>query len=780
MVREQEVFHVSRCRPIAKRSAPCLRPSKRCLGRVLRCVGWVASLFVGAGVGSAVGSNQGTAQIELLSGWNLLSFSQTLVLAPAIGDLPVKSQVWVALPLGNSEPGDKTISLAENPPIVVEGGLRYWFFSDRPRTLLLSSEAGESTDHSVRIRDTQWDFMDVVTQAPSLRPSPSVYRWSAPTQSYQTVPAPERLPAPDDCKTPASWDDVSAASSQNYARAIMVRDQLFRFQTGPDGEEWGYQVEYGSPEEDQVPSSVGDVGKHIDAKYLAGFERVWVYTQGIALAQYVRTNGADNVVKARALARYICAKGIYHPASGTLLGWPFSWNTAGDDWRDTRLVTGANAWAIHGLGQFLTSSAYTTLPPGDDKLRLKACYKEALLGLRAHVRPLLQDNGQWRLLMTAGWTAMGLKYAERPERIHTASGEPVSRDPHERFAYYSVLDAIGYDEFSVPPKVKACRALTIEQCYEEAGSIEAWTEREISESEWAALRQRVKAENVVTEHNLDVLAVLNHAGDHHEVLGLADVYGLEAWRDQLRAGILFELWDEEGYVNEFRRALDAMVSDPTRSSLTAVQADRRLLRKQRMEDALVARDLGRVVTGGEIRQDGTGLDVLVQSAHSAIDNCTWLSLSVHDDDLRATDPVYGQPSLVVDRLARCLKYTVIQYARELGYGERECGPKAEHCASKVTYRGAHYFQNAFTDPYIAPSALQESSYHLEATMGLIMGALHPCPAPSSARCGASEGSPKFMGRGPGVCRGSWFCVLQSTHPRPLYAVVFEHCRHLVH
>ncbi len=539
---------------------------------------------------------------------------------------------------------------------------------------------------------------------------------------------------------------ASGNARENMERAGAEKQRLFRWKTqapidetrpgpeaqaflGPD-QSWGYQVEYaphssaesapGAPK--VLDASVFQTPEYVDSKHLAGFERVWAYTQGIALAQLARKPTQDNIQKARALARYLCAHAERDPVGSELGGWPFSWNTEGDNWKDVRWVTGASAWAVHGLGRFIVSPAYQTLPEGAEKDSLKGCYRSALLGLRPHKRTLRARDGRAMVLMSAGWTAAGLKHATEPWKLRTRSGAPVTEDRSLRFAYYSVLDAVGYETYTTPPKIKVCREAPGMDCYRMPLSQAPWEELEIDESVWAALRQRVMADNIVTEHNVDVLAVLNHALDHADVLGLEDLSMLKGWRDALRDGVFYALWDAEGWKSEFQTALAAMATeDEKEPAWTAVQKTRRTLRQQWMGEALTESQLGRVVTGGEISQDADGVWHLEQSVHSAIDNCSWLSLSVDYEDLAEAESGDSMSEVYVDRLATCLEYTVLSYTRELGFGPSGCDPSLGRCPPLKTYRGAHYFQNAFKDPYIAPSELQESSYHLEATMGLILG-----------------------------------------------------------
>ncbi len=472
----------------------------------------------------------------------------------------------------------------------------------------------------------------------------------------------------------------TAHASGNYDRALRTRNALLR---RDQTRGWVYQVEYAPDYEDPEVAALvsrdsqpnGWAQGHLeDARHLAGFERVWVYTQGIALAQFSRRTDAWSVEVAQGMARYLCDRAQWGVFEGEeiIRGWPFSWNTLGDTWRDARVVTGATAWAIHGLGSFVASEAYRRLEEGD-RSAIQFCYHRALHGLKEHRRQVrLPSTGETVTLMTAGWTTTGLQRASTPALLPP----PFEEAEGTEWAYYSVLDAIGYDSFdeAEPPLIKR---------WQDGKSIGAL---ELTKSGLAVLREPVLAENIVTEHNLDVLSVLNHALSHHKKTGLTDVEELRAWRDELRAGIFDALWDERGWKGDLRDTLDG----------EGISSERRA----HIEDTLEHGSLGRIVTGGELLGD-TEPKVLAPSPHVAIDNCSWLSLSVDFDALPA-DSVY------VERLARCLEFTELHFAKEITFEGR-------------SYYGAHYFQNAFKDPYIDESELQESSFHLEATTGLILG-----------------------------------------------------------
>ncbi len=518
----------------------------------------------------------------------------------------------------------------------------------------------------------------------------------------------------------------------NYEKAVTLRDGLLRRTTDEaTGQEFYYQVEYRPDEskeeavrqmDDLLDPGFFDQPQYRDSRHLAGFRRVWAYTQGIALAQFARMP-ARYGREARGLARYICHHAVRQENSDVILGWPFSWNTDGDDWRDARLVTGANAWVIQGLGVFVASPAYENADP-EDRVRLKACYHQALIGLEDHRHRLVVSESRMGSIMTAGYSTQGLENVSTPHLL-ASSGAFGALDGSHRFLYYSVLDAIGYAAFA-PTHVRVCHEAPDEDCYALSTADPAWQDYEIDEAEWTLLRRRVLASNVVTEHNLDVLSVLNHALVHADAVGPDGIderrrwrQKLQIWRDELRDGTFELLWDAEGWKQEFAEVLAELETRPASQALTDAQAKAQEKRMEAMESALQSGGLGRVITGGLLFQEGEGQGRFEASRHTAIDNCSWLSLSVNYDDLE--DGLADGYSLYTERLALCLEYTILQYAKDLSYGEDGCSPDTASCPPKRTYRGTHYFQNSFRDTYIEPSELQESSYHLEATMGLILG-----------------------------------------------------------
>ncbi len=439
----------------------------------------------------------------------------------------------------------------------------------------------------------------------------------------------------------------------NYERSIELRDTLF-------DTELNLQKEYQS--DDAHPE---------DSLYLSEYGRAWAYSQGIALAQFARKSDP----RASGLAEQLClgTTAVWGTDNATgdpiILGWPFSWNTFDDDWRDMRLVTGADAWVIHGLGVYLSSDAAREAG-SKTRAKVQACYLAALRGLSEHRAGDIASDPLAKWLMTGGVTTEGLKYSAETSKLDIDFSRVLSPGGRvESLGYYHILDVIGYDEF-LPDREPA---FSVEVEYGD-GNTETVQFRMGAEDFgiFRALRKPAKAENVVTEHNLDVLSVLNHAihywaditegisdeelrkvGVLNGVSGSEGLQGLVTWRDGVRDAIFERLWD------------------PVE---------------------------GRVITGGEFVA-GEFLPNIV----SAIDNCSWLSLSVDFNEL---------PQAQKEKLVSCLDFTIENFTSSTLRYEGN------------VYHGAFYFSKAFHDRYVEQNDAQEELYHLEATTGLILGLLY--------------------------------------------------------
>ncbi len=305
----------------------------------------------------------------------------------------------------------------------------------------------------------------------------------------------------------------------NRQKAQAMLKKLYAEEAGEQAE---YQKDYTNP---------------ADSKHLAEYGRVWVYTQGIILDQAARTGHAKKAYElARWLVKHIETTELSNKEQA--VGWSFSYNTLGDDFKDPRLVTGANAWALNGLGKYITSANFKDLS-AEEQLRFKEAFRNVLKGLL----DLQREDG----LFTAGWTIVELQ--------HLRDGEK----------YYDVLDKFGYG----------------------GGT-------------------RVKAENVVTEHNVDMLALLNLAIDFSVELGLDNRQELISRKTKLTNAIFTKLYDDQ---------------------------QKRFI-------------TGRVFEDGKERQ----------SEHAAIDNATWLTLSSRLEEFSDDER---------EKLSQALDYTLKNFVKIL-------------------------------------------------------------------------------------------------------------------
>ena len=225
-----------------------------------------------------------------------------------------------------------------------------------------------------------------------------------------------------------AWGQIQ----DNLGKTISIKERAEALLTQLYDPVLGAQIEYRSRAEERE-----------DSTYLARYRRQWVYTQGIAIKHYLRSGRKR---RAQAIAQSLMRSAVTVPVPGNQAifgGWHFSSNTVEDTYKDPRLVTGANAWAMIGLGEYLQSNAFESLETSDQGA-VRDFYFWGLTGLLHHQR---KDG-----LITAGWTRSELQELQG------------------QADYNALLGTLGYGD-----------------------------------GRWA------KAENVVTEHDLDMLALLNQA-----------------------------------------------------------------------------------------------------------------------------------------------------------------------------------------------------------------------------------------------------------------------------
>lgn len=226
------------------------------------------------------------------------------------------------------------------------------------------------------------------------------------------------------------------------------------------------------------------------------YKRVWVSDSAIALSLAIQSN--DPTADSRAL--WLLKNGQYsrYPENAEITlfaGWPFSSNQKnyGDSWTDCRFMTGANALTLLAMAQYITSDYYTRL---SDKLKAEYLrfYVDALSGILY----LVESSGPNEGLITAGWSLNVLEESSKTN-----------------YSYNQILDMLGYglreiDGFTEPIK-------------------------------------RVRVRNVVTEHCISTLAVLNYSLEHYEKLFKRNsslTYNqLNTIREKMRESIYSKLYD---------------------------------------------------------------------------------------------------------------------------------------------------------------------------------------------------------------------------------------------
>ncbi len=366
--------------------------------------------------------------------------------------------------------------------------------------------------------------------------------------------------------------------AENAQAATDLIDRLFYEETGAQA---GYYGAPGTPEADNI---------------LAKYGRVWAYDAGIGLSYAVHEKTNNAVQRARWLknnSRFIdfeVSPGVVETIFG---GWPFSINQPhrGDRWEDVRKVTGANSWALYGIAEFITSEDFNQLS-STEQAEFVDYFDQAINDLlRIHIIP----SGPNQDLVGAGFTVKALT-------DYTDFGITYG------FSYNDVLSKLGtYKVFlDYPPTVVPIGFVGTLAEYINGLLLDLLAALGIDFTEQhLEIRRR---DSVTTEHNIDLIALLNYTlANYNSLIGAA--------------------------------------SSP---SLTLAQVDnyRVNLRDATFSKLYNATD-GRFITGRA--PDGT------PSPHTAIDNATWLTSALNLAQLTATKR---------EQLASGLSYTVDNFTKE--------------------------------------------------------------------------------------------------------------------
>ena len=226
-------------------------------------------------------------------------------------------------------------------------------------------------------------------------------------------------------------------------------------------------------------------------RLLTQYGRVWTYTQGKALILAVRSGQNEKAFK---LADWLCSRAVLlkvekgQPIYG---GWHFSVNTISDTYKDPRLSTGANAWALRGLAVYIANVKFNDTEV-EHQEKIKECFANNLKGLL-----FLQDPSS--RLFTAGWLPYVLANRDQDPYL-TSIDQLVMTLGHENDP--------GFKKYS------------------------------------PSLTRIVRDSSINIEHNIAVLSVLNFVIKEFNRLPLLSIQDMVKCRKELISGIFNHLYDE--------------------------------------------------------------------------------------------------------------------------------------------------------------------------------------------------------------------------------------------
>lgn len=262
----------------------------------------------------------------------------------------------------------------------------------------------------------------------------------------------------------------------------------------------------------------GEPGTTQEYSPLVIYKRVWVYDAGIALSLAIQ----DKSPTADARALWLLKNAQYtrdpdNPGKEIFAGWPYSKNQRnyGDNWTDCRFINGANIYAIQAIAEYITSDYYRNLDR-KPKAAFSKLFADALSGVIYHI----ESSGPNEGLITAGWSLNVLEEFSRT-----------------KYTYNQILDMLGYGPLKIEGYPDSIR--------------------------------RVRVRNVITEHCINLLKLLNYTLDNYDKLfekrGPYTYNHLDAIRRKLRESIYAKLYD-----NKKRRFITGRSSSGEPSAYTAI------------------------------------------------------------------------------------------------------------------------------------------------------------------------------------------------------------------
>ncbi len=399
----------------------------------------------------------------------------------------------------------------------------------------------------------------------------------------------------------------------------------------------GAQREYLSPLAGTI-ATASDIEKR-GTQALVCWGRVWVYSQGIALHQMARTENC----RAHDLANWLLQEALKvrdqsDETPKRFRGWHFSQSTShGDGFKDPRLVTGANAWALNGIAKYIASNIFRALAPSKQNA-YRQLYRSMLNWMLPHQsqRTGLFTSGMTPNILAALSSLSDQVVVDITKYLTSTNFLPhgtLSREfvEHQSKLYNPLLNLLGYEESDAYGDFK--------------------------DSIYPNLALE-KANNTVTEHNLDMMALFNFAlnGENHQQLELPDNLRnrVKASEDQLYNGLFTHLYSD-------------------------------------LKET--------IITGLDVQ---TGLDDKIKpSVHSAVDNGSWLALHANYDQLTEDR---------LEKTAKSLLYTCQIFGKYMSVdGKQYLG----------THYFEDSFSDPYIER--AQPGSQSKIFHIEATTGVILG-----------------------------------------------------------